>query len=225
MYWEKIKKYICICNDFFINTEMVSQIAKFMGPTWGPSGSCRPQMGPMLAPWTLLSGICIWNPTSWKPRTCLSYKVNMMAADDLVMKGARASAAMVLTSFSCNNPASAPEGLTLNGRGPSYLGLTRSISWLLMPWLLSSPGHQQPWCWLCRIGRSLSYLRKDFNYLCHIIVEEWHKMEINVFVPSEKFSMLRVNHFIMFLVMLQQLAYLQISRRMILSANMYLLFR
>ena len=23
-----------------------SQIAKFMGPTWGPPGSCRPQMGP-----------------------------------------------------------------------------------------------------------------------------------------------------------------------------------
>ena len=30
-----------------------SQIAKFMGPTWGPSGSCRPQMGPILAPWKL----------------------------------------------------------------------------------------------------------------------------------------------------------------------------
>ena len=28
-----------------------------MGPTWGPPGSCRPQMGPMLAPWTLLSGL------------------------------------------------------------------------------------------------------------------------------------------------------------------------
>ena len=27
-----------------------------MGPTWDPPGSCRPQMGPMLAPWTLLSG-------------------------------------------------------------------------------------------------------------------------------------------------------------------------
>ena len=26
-----------------------------MGPTWGPPGSCRSQMGPMLAPWTLLS--------------------------------------------------------------------------------------------------------------------------------------------------------------------------
>ena len=30
-----------------------------MGPTWGPPGSCRPQMGPMLAPRTLLSGV-IW---------------------------------------------------------------------------------------------------------------------------------------------------------------------
>ena len=33
------------------------QIAKFMGPTWDPPGSCQPQMGPMLAPWTLLSGV------------------------------------------------------------------------------------------------------------------------------------------------------------------------
>ena len=35
---------------------LVAQIARFMGPTWGPPGSCRPQLGPMLAPWTLLSG-------------------------------------------------------------------------------------------------------------------------------------------------------------------------
>ena len=34
-----------------------SQIAWFMGTAWGPPGSCRPQMGPMLAPWTLLSGV------------------------------------------------------------------------------------------------------------------------------------------------------------------------
>ena len=33
-----------------------TQIVRFMGPTWGPPGSCRPQMGPMLAPWSLLSG-------------------------------------------------------------------------------------------------------------------------------------------------------------------------
>ena len=33
-----------------------TQIAKFVGPTWGPPGSCRPQMGPMSAQWTSLSG-------------------------------------------------------------------------------------------------------------------------------------------------------------------------
>ena len=50
-----------------------SQIAKFMGPTWGPPGTCRPQMGPMWAPWTLLSGMilsgltmgCRWIVRAW----------------------------------------------------------------------------------------------------------------------------------------------------------------
>ena len=70
--------------------------------------------------------------------------------------------------------------LTLNVRGPSYLGLTRSISWLLMPWLLKSPGHQQPWDWLYKICRSFSYSRK---YLCDINEDEWHKMYIYVMFP------------------------------------------
>ena len=39
-------------NSIIITT----QIAKFMEPTWSPPGSYWPQMGPMLAPWTLLSG-------------------------------------------------------------------------------------------------------------------------------------------------------------------------
>ena len=36
---------------------------RFMRPTWGPSGADRTQVGPMLAPWTLLSGVpcdCSW---------------------------------------------------------------------------------------------------------------------------------------------------------------------
>ena len=33
-------------------------------------------------------------------------------------------------------------------------------------------GYQHPWYWLCRIGKFLSYLRKDFNYLCHVNVKE-----------------------------------------------------
>ena len=32
--------------------------SKVHGPTWGPSGADRTQVGPMLAPWTLLSGQC-----------------------------------------------------------------------------------------------------------------------------------------------------------------------
>ena len=49
-----------------------TQIAKFMGPTWGPPGSCRPQMGPMLAPWTLLLGYVILYPfLSYQYLSCL----------------------------------------------------------------------------------------------------------------------------------------------------------
>ena len=36
--------------------DLEPQIARFMWPTWGPPGPCRPQVGPALAPWTLLSG-------------------------------------------------------------------------------------------------------------------------------------------------------------------------
>ena len=54
---------------------------------------------------------------------------------------------------------------THNVRGPSYLGLTRPISWLVMLWLLASPGHQQPWHWLCEISKSWSYTKKYFNNL------------------------------------------------------------
>ena len=40
------------------------QIARFMGPIWGPPG---PQMGPMLTPWTLLSGpVNSWKYLSWR---------------------------------------------------------------------------------------------------------------------------------------------------------------
>ena len=47
-----------------------------------------------------LGGARIWNVSSMMSRSSLSYIVNAMAADDLVTEGARASTAMVLTSFS-----------------------------------------------------------------------------------------------------------------------------
>ena len=46
--------YIIISR--FMNC-MNSLIARFMRPTWGSSGTDRTQVGPMLAPWTLLSGL------------------------------------------------------------------------------------------------------------------------------------------------------------------------
>ena len=36
---------------------MSSLTSRFMGPTWDPAGADRTQVGPMLAPWTLLSGL------------------------------------------------------------------------------------------------------------------------------------------------------------------------
>ena len=68
-----------------------------------------------------------------------------------------------------------------------YFGSTRSITWLLMPWLLTSPGHQQPWYWLCKMGRSFSSKRKNFNYLLHLIVEKWSKKQTYGFIIIDWF--------------------------------------
>ena len=42
--------------DLGITPPMYTLITRFMGPSWGPPGDDRTQVGPMLAPWTLLSG-------------------------------------------------------------------------------------------------------------------------------------------------------------------------
>ena len=54
----KIYRFRCYLIKYYHDCQIRSytQIAKFKVPTWSPHGSCRPQMGPMLAPWTLLSG-------------------------------------------------------------------------------------------------------------------------------------------------------------------------
>ena len=67
----------------------------------------------------------------------------MFPFDDVIMPKHKTSAS--LSTYSGQYGINTLPLSTLNVRGPSYLGLTRSISWLLMPWLLASPGHQQPW--------------------------------------------------------------------------------
>ena len=47
-------------------------IAMFMGPTWGPSGADRAQVGAMLAPWTLLYGV---HATTWYSLQLHTYNI------------------------------------------------------------------------------------------------------------------------------------------------------
>ena len=42
-------------QDAYNQSQEAAQRTKFTGPTWGPSGADRTQVGPMLTPWTLLS--------------------------------------------------------------------------------------------------------------------------------------------------------------------------
>ena len=46
--WKACVLYYC---------QYISLIARFMGPTWGPPGADRTQVGPRWATWTLLSGM------------------------------------------------------------------------------------------------------------------------------------------------------------------------
>ena len=59
----KLRREKCVLHLtplFVCNLNISTKTARFMGPTWGPPGSCRPQIGPILAPWTLLSGYIYW---------------------------------------------------------------------------------------------------------------------------------------------------------------------
>ena len=64
--WPRVKMYIVIIDHKItrpVNLESIvvaEQIARFMGPTWGPPVSCRPHVGPM----SLLSGYVPLPPSS-----------------------------------------------------------------------------------------------------------------------------------------------------------------
>ena len=55
-----LKLHWCLQHHFWFDVACLksthSLIARFIGPTWGSSGADRTQVGPMLAPWTLLCG-------------------------------------------------------------------------------------------------------------------------------------------------------------------------
>ena len=47
----------------YIHVNSLNKRFWILNPEWDPPGSCRSQMGPMLAPWTLISGLLI---PSWR---------------------------------------------------------------------------------------------------------------------------------------------------------------
>ena len=51
--------YISPIQTMMERSYIPSLIARFMGSTWGPPGADRTLVGPMLAPWTLLSGLMV----------------------------------------------------------------------------------------------------------------------------------------------------------------------
>ena len=55
-----------------------------MGPTWGPSGADRTQVGPMLAPWTLLCGTVGRDSRAW-PTMEIVYSTVFMIVYDLML--------------------------------------------------------------------------------------------------------------------------------------------
>ena len=50
----RLPMHVCVTRPKWVNAYTL--ITRFTGPTWGLSGAERTQVGPMLAPWTLLSG-------------------------------------------------------------------------------------------------------------------------------------------------------------------------
>ena len=57
--WEIVTCTPVMRSIWSLILSLPSLIARFIGPTWGPSGADRTQVGPMLTPWTLLSGLLI----------------------------------------------------------------------------------------------------------------------------------------------------------------------
>ena len=54
----------------------------------------------------------------------------------------------------------------LNLQIPDYFRQNFSIAWLLIPWPLALPGHQEQWYWLWDIGRSFYLTRPSILNIC-----------------------------------------------------------
>ena len=73
-----------------------------------------------------------WSSLFWNRNVCISIQIALLYFSTIYCDSERQEKAQALVT-GCYD--------LFNVQGSSYLGITRSISWLLMPWLLASPGH------------------------------------------------------------------------------------
>ena len=124
----------------------------------------------------------LWNCNQLNATTPHWSLINIGSGNGLVPSGNKPLPEPMLTQIIAPYGVTGPQwvkGLTCWVLKPEYSARTSSIQWLLMPWLLVVPGHQQKWHWLSRInGGPLSSMRSDFNNLCLLSIEKWLKIQI-----------------------------------------------
>ena len=138
-----------------------------MGPTRGPPGSCRPQMGPMMTPWTLLSFLQIvknsilWQyvslyAVSWPTKFSTAHRKSFYSRS--VARAGWTVFTLCVLTFSTKKICImhvytifiiSPHWYHTGSWNPSS---TKSVSWVLMSWRRKDPGYKQRWCWLCWTG-------------------------------------------------------------------------
>ena len=110
---------------------MGSLIAMFMGPAWGPPGANRTQVGPMLAPWTLLSGLWLGHQ-SFIVQSRTDPKVVINVITDLIHKSHNAPAPYPTIHHSEQKCAHFCSVWCIVGYGTGAL-------WNLQDWLIATP--------------------------------------------------------------------------------------
>ena len=74
------------CHELYDSNDVATQIAKFMGPTWGPPGYCRPQMGPFWPQEPCYQGIHdLATYRARSARDIIRHKIQLVNYNDVIM--------------------------------------------------------------------------------------------------------------------------------------------
>ena len=165
-----------------------------MGPTWSPPGSCRPQMCPMLAPWTLLSGLCYHLFTyqavgieeqDSAPHMLLQVPSFYLSLSKISANEKRHIYGIILSFLWDLGKVSLFTTMT-NKQGArcfyflafTTVDLSAEETWIFWGYYLNTTaanGLVMQGARSTEFVKSLSSMKKDFNYLCHLDVENYRK--------------------------------------------------